>query len=205
MRLILIRHGESLHSQRRLIAGIDSCPGLTERGFEQSRLLARRLEQTGELHETSQLLTSPVLRARQTAEILAPCFPQCTLRDDVRLSELLPGEADGLRWPEYAARYEAFDLVTEPERPFAPGGESWQDFGVRVHALLDELAKSYQQETIVGISHAGFIVMAMLELFSIPRPGTGTRIDPAFTSITEWEYGAREWKLLRFNDVAHLA
>ena len=187
-----------------MIAGVASCPGLTARGFEQSRILARRLEHTGALRETTQLLTSPVLRARQTAEILAPCFPQCSLVEDIRLSELLPGEADGLLWPEYVSRYEAFDLVTEPERPFAPGGESWQDFGTRVHAMLDQMTRLDEQQTVVGISHAGFIVMAMLELFSIPRPGTGTRIDPSFTSLTEWQYSAGEWQLLRFNDIAHL-
>ena len=204
MRLILIRHGESLHSQRRMIAGVASCPGLTARGFEQSRILARRLEETGELRDATQLLSSPVLRARQTAEILAPCLPQCRLSEDIRLSELLPGDADGLLWQEYVSRYEAFDLVTEPDRPFAPGGESWQDFGTRVHAMLNEMIGVYAQQTVVGITHAGFIVMAMLELFSIPRPGTGTRIDPSFTSLTEWQYSNAEWQLLRFNDIAHL-
>lgn len=204
MRLILIRHGESLHSQRRMIAGIASCPGLSARGFEQSRSLARRLEQTGELCEATQLLTSPVLRAHQTAEILAPYFPHCTLKENMNLCELMPGEADGMSWPDYVARYEAFDLMSEPERPFSPGGESWQDFSTRVHATLYDFAQRYAQQTVVGISHAGFIVMAMLELFSIPRPGTGARIDPSFTSITEWQHENGEWQLVRFNDIAHL-
>src|SRR5260370_21350680 len=71
MRLILIRHAESKHSQNRLIAAGASCPGLTDHGFQQARQLAEHLEATGELQRFDLLLSSPVLRAYQTAHILA--------------------------------------------------------------------------------------------------------------------------------------
>jgi probable phosphoglycerate mutase len=43
--------------------------------------------------------------------------------------------------------------------------------------------------------------------FAIPRPGTGARIDPDFAWMTEWEYlnADRVWRLVSYNDTAHLA
>lgn len=62
MDLILMRHGkaEDLNLQG------DGERALTEKGFEQARLQALRLREAGKLPEI--VLTSPLLRARQTAE-----------------------------------------------------------------------------------------------------------------------------------------
>jgi broad specificity phosphatase PhoE len=42
VQLLLIRHGESEHSQRGMIAGYASCLGLTAPGFRQAQRLADR-------------------------------------------------------------------------------------------------------------------------------------------------------------------
>ena len=62
MDLILIRHGkaEDLHPQR------DGERALTDKGFAQARRQAQRLRDAGKLPEI--VLTSPLRRARQTAE-----------------------------------------------------------------------------------------------------------------------------------------
>ncbi len=71
MRLILVRHGASKHSEQGVIADVSGCAGLTEHGVAQAHLLARRLIASGELTAAGALLTSPVPRARQTADVLA--------------------------------------------------------------------------------------------------------------------------------------
>src|SRR5262249_4496072 len=71
MRLMLIRHGEFEHGVRQLIAGERRCPGLTPYGFTQAQILAGRFRSTGEAQDCQVLLSSPVRRARQTAEVLA--------------------------------------------------------------------------------------------------------------------------------------
>ncbi len=200
---MLVRHGESEHGLRRMIAGQAGCLGLTERGFQQAHRLGERLAKTGEANQAV-LLSSPVLRAHQTAEVLAASLPLAPLVQDDDLSELLPGEADGLHWESYVAKYGEFDLVSSPTRPFAPGGESWSDFTQRVGATLQRLAQTYRGQTIVAVTHGGFIVTAMLVLFDIPRPGTGARMDPLHTSITEWRVSQQTWRLVRFNDFCHL-
>ncbi len=204
MRLILIRHGESDHARRNVIAGRVSCRGLTERGFQQVQLLAHRFGVTGEVSDCRALLCSPVLRAMQTAEVLARTLPVGPIEQDCDLCELHPGEADGLSWEAYRATYGVFDLPTSPTRAFAPGAESWLEFIERVRATLERLARRFAGQTVVAVTHAGFIVASVLVLFDIPRPGTGARLDPGSTSLTEWRVAQARWRLVRFNDTSHV-
>jgi broad specificity phosphatase PhoE len=204
MRLILVRHGDSLHGQSGIIAGVAHCPGLTKRGWRQAQLLAARLRTTGEIPGGSALLSSPVLRAQQTASVLVDTLGVTAAAPDPDLCEVRVGAAEGLTWDAYRAMYGSFDLVAEPQRPFAPGGECWNDFLARVQQTLDRLAARFDQQTVVAATHAGFIVATVLVAFAIPRPGTGAWLDPTHTSITEWQAAAGAWRLVRYNDTAHL-
>ncbi len=204
MRLILIRHGESEHALRGIIAGFPSCTGLTARGREQARALADRLSVSGELRDVNALLSSPVLRARQTAEVLAGVLPAVSIEEDCDLCELHWSEAEGMSWEAYRETYGTFDLVTSPSRPVSPGGDSWQDFLSRMRGTLDRLTERFDGQTVVAVSHAAFIVASILVIFGIPRPGTGARLDPAYTSLTEWCVSGATWQLVRYNDAYHL-
>jgi len=204
MRRILIRHAESQHSLLGRVADIRSCTGLTEIGIQQAHRLCQRFRASGELHGCQVLLSSPVRRARETADILMPSLNTDNVLEDYTLREIHPGIADGLTWQEYQTTYGGFDLVAEPIRVFAPEGESWQAFLERVQATLQRIANEYAGKTVVAVTHAGFIVASMLVLFAIPRPGTNARLEPRHTSLTVWEAVAGKWQLERYNDTWHL-
>jgi 2,3-bisphosphoglycerate-dependent phosphoglycerate mutase len=203
-RLLLIRHGASIHATHGIIATKSSCPGLTDEGFRQVHLLAQRLHTTAEFSSCQTILTSPALRARQTANVLAHTLEIHPVIVDDDLTEIHPGEAEGLLWETYRARYGEFDLVTNPSRPFSPGGENWTQFITRVHSTLHRLAETYQGQTVLVATHAGFIVASMLVLFAIPRPGAEARLEPIHTSLTEWQIANHVWILGRYNDACHL-
>jgi probable phosphoglycerate mutase len=202
----MIRHGESVHSQLDLVAGERGCPGLTARGRDQARALQQRL--TAEGAHADALLSSTVPRAYETAQLLLPAFRSI---EDVQLERDLceadPGEGDGLTTVEFAARYGSLDPQVRPDLPRSPGGESWNDFLRRVGETLDDLPRRYPHQTVVAVTHAGFIVWAFLTLFAVPRPGTGTRLDPSFASITQWDYDESNhiWHFTTYNDTTHLA
>jgi hypothetical protein len=59
-------------------------------------------------------------------------------------------------------------------------------------------------QTVVAVSHAGFVVASILVAFDIPRQGTGARLEPALTSLTEWRVADATWTLVRYNDASHL-
>jgi broad specificity phosphatase PhoE len=204
MRLILIRHAESEHAVNNIVGGPLGCRGLTPRGRQQARRLAERLRRTGELADCAALLTSPFPRARETAEILLPALPSTAVSEEPNLCELLPGQADGLTWDAYRAHYGVFDLVAAPKRPFAPGGECWLEFQGRVRRTIAALAEQFAGRTVAAVTHAGFIVVSLLALFDIPRPGTGARLHVDYTSLTTWSMISSIWTLAHYNDAWHL-
>jgi broad specificity phosphatase PhoE len=204
MRLLLIRHAEALQSINHIISGPKGCQGLTRLGFQQAHVLSKRLHDTGEVDNCTKLLSSTCLRTRQTAESLRNVLPVRSIKALPGLCELLPGESDGMLKEEAVSKYGSFDLMEHPDRPVAPGGESWNSFKYRARATLRQLAEQYENQTVVAVTHAGFIVISTLLIFDIPRPGTGAYLDPNLTGITEWQVTSDKWTLVRYNDFYHL-
>lgn len=209
MRLILIRHADSLHRQQDLIASSTACPGLTETGLQQAARLKQRLVTTGEAADCAALLVSPALRARQTAATIAPALPVSEIEELAGLAEIDTGTAEGSTWAAYHQQYGKFSLAADPHRPFAPGGESWSEYLERVHSVHLELAARFTGQTVVVVTHAGWIVAGLLSLLAIPHVNSRARIETSYTGITEWQVardsaGRDRWQLARFNDCAHL-
>jgi len=202
-RLMLIRHGESRANVDGVIAGLSGCAGLTELGRLQVHALSARWAQTG--FRPDVLVSSPVRRARETAEILAASMPWLGVVEDCALCEMHNGEADGLTWQEYDAKYERFNVIVEPSRPFAPGAESWADVMARVlRKCMEELASQHIGKTAVVVTHSGFVIATVLGLLAIQSSADRATLDPWYTSITCWRRGHQRWSLECFNDTAHL-
>lgn len=205
MRLILIRHADAYAGFEGVIAGQRGCRGLTPLGRWQAEALSEYLVESRRI-SADVLLASVLPRAVETAEVLAPALALEDVRQDCGLCEVHPGEADGLTWTEYVARYGSFDMETEPERAFAPGGDSYATFHERVHRVLRRIAEGYADRTVVAVCHAGVIMASLRVLLGIPHPGTGTRIRPTNTGLTDWEYedAVDRWTLHTFNEHPHL-
>ncbi len=111
-----------------------------------------------------------------------------------------------MAWNKYADRYGSFDMEAEPERVFAPGGDSWKTFHDRVRVMCELIAADFADQTVVAVCHAGVIMASIRVLFGIPQPGTGTQLRPVNTGLTEWEYDPNvdRWTLHSFNEQAHL-
>lgn len=205
MRLLLIRHGEAYAGFDGVISGPLGCRGLTDLGRRQTRALRDHFGDSGRVH-ADVLLASVLPRAIETAEILAPALGIQTVRQACDLCEIHTGEADGLSWSEYAARYGSFDMESEPERVFAPGGDSWRSFHERVQEMCTRIATEFTDQTVVAVCHAGVIMASIRVLFDIPHPGKRTQLRPTNTGVTEWEYEAtsERWTLHSFNEQPHL-
>src|SRR5258708_12309192 len=81
-RFVLVRHGEASGNREMRYLGATDAP-LTERGQAQARQLASALA----LYRPAALYTSPLLRARQTAEAVAAVLGLAVVADP-----RLPGE-----------------------------------------------------------------------------------------------------------------
>lgn len=205
MHLILVRHGEAHAGFHGPIAGERGCRGLTDGGRRQAEALRDHLA-TADLMQADVLLASTLRRAIETAEIIAPGVGLEVTDRRHDLCEVLTGEADGMEWADYVARHGSFDMEAEPDRAFAPGGESWNSFHERVRTVLGRLAEEYEGRRVVAVCHAGVIVASLRVLLGVPHPGARTQMRPTNTGLTEWGYDAErdQWTLHTFNDSGHL-
>jgi probable phosphoglycerate mutase len=140
------------------------------------------------------LLTSPLLRTRQTAQILAAALGlQAELAHE--WSELRLGEWNGLTyrqigqgWPdEFAAWHDS-----PSARP--PGGESVDELRIRVEAALRRLRRTEAGKSVVLVTHAGPIRAAVASALEAgPAAFWRLRIDPAsVTTVRFWADGGLE-------------
>lgn len=210
-RLVLIRHGESQVTVDAVVGGPKTCSGLSERGRRQVEALRDRLARTGELR-ADVLLASTMPRAVQTAEIIAPALGGLEIEQVEDLEERRPGECDGMTWDAYREAYRREGWTFSIYEPLSPGGESFAQFQVRAATALHQVTTSLAGRTIVVACHGGIIEASMVTFLGLPQSaGSGSMHQPN-TSITEWSLdpdatGARgvpPWKLVRYNDAAHL-
>jgi len=210
-RIVLVRHGEAVCNVSGVCGGPVGCEGLTDRGRAQVTVLRDRLSETGELAGADAFYSSTLPRAIETALLLAPALRD---PDDDRPVEPVPdcgfcelhcGEADGLDWSDFSARFGNPDWDTDPDRLIAPGGESWTGFVNRVSATLDTVADRHPGELVVVACHAGVIESSLLAKLPVVDGLTGARMKlrTVHASLTTWEVENGKWKLMGYNDGAH--
>jgi probable phosphoglycerate mutase len=154
--------------------------------------------------EADLLVSSILPRAIETATIIAPVLGLDLASRDCDLCELHTGEADGMDWADYNAQHGSFDMEAEPDREFAPGGESWNSFHGRVRRTLDRLADEHAGRTVVAVCHAGVIMASMRLLLGILDPQISAHLRPSNTGLTEWEHHDGRWTLRSYNEAVHL-
>jgi probable phosphoglycerate mutase len=204
MHLFLVRHGDAHAGFSGVIAGARGCTGLTDKGRRQASALSEYLGESGRIR-ADVLLSSVLPRAIETAEIIAPGLGIETFGRDCDLCEVHTGVADGLEWAEWGVRYGSFDMEANPDRVFAPEGESWNSFHERVRHVLERLANEFEGRTVVAVCHGGVIGASLRVLLGLGNGGTA-RVQPTNTGLTEWEWelGPGRWTLHSFNECAHL-
>ena len=204
-RLILIRHGESDVTVRRVIGGPSACAGLSELGRRQAERLRGRLADTGELSEATVLYSSAYPRAIETAAIIAPSLGLET-EIDAGFGEHDPGpECDGLAFDEFVERYGMPDWESDRHAVTFPGGETVAEFHHRVGSTLSRVLRQHHGGTLVVACHGGVVNVAFRYLLGLPMTA-GFELFTLNTSLTEFVDGRPgRWRLVRYNDAAHLA
>lgn len=205
-RVVLIRHGESACNVAGVVGGHEGCTGLSAVGHMQAEKLADRLAATSELESAVALYSSKLDRAVQTASVIAPAVGEGALSvvPSCSLCELHPGVADGLSWEECRERYGEPDWEHDQAAVVSPGGETWTGFVDRASEAVRTLAERHSGELVVVACHGGVIEATMLAFLPMATPDRPLGLPTAYTSLTEWENSASGWRLVRYNDVAHL-
>jgi broad specificity phosphatase PhoE len=189
--LILVRHGQTDANAAGLLLG-RSDPPLNDAGRAQAAAAAERVA----AFDPERVLTSPLLRTVETAEIVAARCG-CAVEVEDRLVEADYGEYDGLPFAELPA-----DLTRRwrTEADFAPpGGESLASVGVRMAVLGAEILADLGKAPVVAVSHVSPIKAAVCWALGLPDLAAWRmRLDNA--SITRLAPGPEGPVLLSFNE-----
>lgn len=190
--IVFVRHGETAANRDRLALG-RADPPLTERGRAQAAAVAARLAYSDPVI----VLTSPLLRARETADAIGDASG-APVRLDARLVEFDYGEWDGLRFsempPEALARWRTDPTFTPP------GGENLRAVTARVAEFCAEHAEG---PTVVAVSHVSPIKAGVAWSLGAGEE-IAWRMFLDLASITRITATGGRASLLGFNDTAHL-
>lgn len=199
MKLIAIRHGEAeWNIQGREMGQLDS--PLTLRGGEQARAIARRLKTA----PFDLIYTSDLGRAVQTAEIIAAaCRKEILI--DTGLRERHMGIFQGLTIAEMRDKFpkEREDYERIGFEYIIPGGESAKQRLERSVRVLTAIAERHAEETVVVITHGGFL-MGFFEFVLGIQPGNGHRFKRCNGSYNVFQYSEGQWCLEVWNDISHI-
>ncbi len=164
--ILLVRHGETEWNRTRRYQGWSDSP-LTARGLAQAEAIGRYLCTHPDAAEAT-IISSPIGRARRTAEIIRECLGRSEpLRLDDRLRELSFGSWDGLGREEIAALVPGvFDGDGRHEWYFrTPDGETYDRFSGRIAAWLAET----EGQRLIVVCH-GVVTRVLRGLYAgLPR------------------------------------
>ena len=182
MTVYLLRHGRTYWNDRRRYLGRTDIP-LSHEGAEELRAPGFSPEP---------VYTSPLLRARQTAEIL---FPAARLEAVDALAEMDFGDFEGRTADEMAedAAYRAW--VERGCAGRCPNGETRAEFCARTcraFQMLVDRAAAETRDTLVIVAHGG-TQRAVMERFAEPACGY-FELRPPFGGGYVLEYGAALWE-----------
>jgi broad specificity phosphatase PhoE len=199
MRVIAIRHGETEWNALGREQGQLDSP-LTARGLEQAQAIARRLQRTS----FSALYSSDLGRALATANIAAKATG-AKVEVDAGLRERHTGIFQGMTKAQMAAQYasEYAAYSADPHTYAIPGGESGQQRSERSVRVMNTLADRHADETIVAITHGGFLIGFFEHVLGL-APGNNWRFKRQNAAFNVFARVDGVWTLETWNDTSHL-
>lgn len=166
MRFFVIRHGETAWNVEGRFQGQRDTE-LNEKGLAQAAKLGGRLAG----HKFDAVLTSPLARARKTAEIASSKCETGEFNEIPAFTEINHGDWEGMlstevaeKWPEILRRWH-----TAPETVKMPGegGESLEDIARRAVPAIEAAAQKYKGDVLLA-SHDAVIKVLLCHWLGAP-------------------------------------
>lgn len=199
--LLLLRHGETPLSAERRFSGLGD-PELTPRGLDQA---ARAAERLAAVERPEAIVSSPLKRARQTAETVARACGGLDVIIDTDLRETDFGDWEGYTYTEIQRRWpdELAAWLTDPDLA-PPGGESFTAVAQRVQRGRDRLIERYEGRRVAVVSHVTPI-KSLLRLALLAPPVTLYRLHLDLAGLSRIEYYLDGQAVVKsVNDTSHL-
>lgn len=185
--ICLVRHGETNWNAQGKIQGKTDIP-LNAEGIKQAKRCGQYLTNA----TWDVIITSPLKRARKTADIINETL-RVPLVEMSEFEEKHFGDAEGMTYEERAQTF--------PER-YYPNQENDTLFAKRLAKGLETIQRHYPNKRILVVSHGG-VINALLRALSNGEIGSGkTRLLNTCMSHLTFDQG--KWVIQNYNQVNHL-
>jgi len=198
--IYLVRHGQTVWNEEGKLCGSSDVP-LSDEGLVQAQKVAARMKNVN----LSAIYSSPLLRARQTAEAIAS-HHNLPVQVEPDLREVDYGEWEGLKVDEAMEKFPELERLRreDPMNFVAPKGEPMKNFAQRVIAAVQRIALRHPDETICIVAHQTvnrFVLCWVLQMdFRLWRQ---LRQDPACVNLLQVREDGM-WRVCLVNDTCHL-
>ena len=203
LRLLLIRHGETLWTEQHRLHGRLDAP-LSATGRRHAELTAECLRAETLTDPLDVVYTSPLGRALETARLLGEAVGR------------VPVPLEGVRERAYGWMEGKPMWLADPDGKTVPGlrllarfimdrtAEPLRAFIARTEAAAETLRQRHPYGRVAVVTHWGVISMLVASLVD-GQPHTWTGRGPwVACGLTELQYADGGWRMTRQNDHAHL-
>ena len=187
MTLGLFRHGQTDWNIDFRLQGTTDI-AMNETGIQQIHRAAEVLQTQG----WDVILTSPLGRAKHTAELLSGILNLDVARVTDHLTERSFGVAEGLTYEEWQQHYESLDHI--------PGAESAIAVQARARRLLSWISTEYSGARVLAVSHGALIRFVLNEVSEGTIPPAGERLQNA--SLHQLRLIENRWQLEGWKPIA---
>ncbi len=135
-------------------------------------------------HPWDLIISSPLGRAKETANILANHLGLENIIEDQLLLERAFGIGEGMLYDEWSQKFALLDQI--------PGAESTPEITSRAEKLLDEFHSKFTGKRILAVSHGALIRFVLQVVTNGEIPPKGERLENASLNIVR---GSGVWSL----------
>jgi len=182
---------------------------LSETGRRQAKALGRRLAAMSPGERPTAVISSPYVRAAETARIALAEIGDPPIRFDERLRDREAGVLYALTWRGIAARFPEEAARKRQTGKFyyrPPGGESWADVALRLRSALSDIERDHPDGRVLVVAHDAVVVLTRYiverlterQLLEIER----TLVPNG--SLTMWARQGADLRLVTSNSTDHL-
>ncbi|MCW2786742.1 MAG: Phosphoglycerate mutase [Marmoricola sp.] len=190
--LVLVRHGVTDHTSGKLFSGGlgGANPPLNDEGRAQIRATGEWLAPLAETVDA--LITSPVRRTLESAEILAELLGTTTAVEP-GIAEMDFGSWDGLAFADVRERFPDELSAWFGDVAYAPPqGESFEQVAARVLEGRDRILAAHPGRTVVAVSHVTPIKTLVADALGAPLDALyKMELSPASVTVISYFRGGR--------------
>jgi 2,3-bisphosphoglycerate-dependent phosphoglycerate mutase len=198
-----LRHAKSEANEQKVLQGQMNSP-LTIEGVQQSEALGKYWSSEGVTFQ--QIISSPLIRARETADIISNLL-SIPIEFDDKWMEREFGQAEGLPYEEVLSKLKDLPPRSIYEPAYETGESDW-DLYIRAASAVQSL--TYQQPgNYLVVSHGSIMNFALSAILGITPRSSHQRIRFRFnnTGYAQLEYNMHDqnWSLQSLNNTYHLS